>query len=936
MLNQEGNVYSKNRLALSILAAAALTLSALATAAQITAGEIAGKVTNEQGEPLAGATVTARGDCLQGAHMVFTDGKGLFDLLQLPPCDGVTVTVSAPGAADVVWRNLEVKSNTVTTLSVVVGLGGEVTVTPVPPMVSTRQAEIPLVLSSREVETLPVLGEFQDRSYQSLLYLTPTSSHSRRAGNPAVGGATGTENVYLIDGVMTNDPVTGEWGTNLNVSFFQSLDSTVYGVEAQGASNLGGFFNMVTQSGGNDWHGSVFGWFTTSGMTARINSNDFEVTQDQDWRAQDYGFTLSGPIVKDRLWFYAGANPYHRSDDNKGHDIVENLRRPQTLALPYDYSNVTNTTTYLAKATWRISDSHRMELETFGDPSRQDLHEGPTPTLYPETLQSRRDVGSSNVALKWYATWTPKFFTDAHVAFTRRHNDLVPSGVSMSTPLLQSQDWNQNLAVSQGFGKYTYDDRDTDQAGFRATWLPSGGTHEISFGGDLEHADWTQTSDYTGGYLMRLKGQDTGDLTSPQSYKYWYITYLQNPRLSVLGSYGAIYVQDRWTVSDALTLTAGLRWEQNRVESQFGNSLSLRDWSPRLGLAWDVLGNGRSKLFATAGRYYERVPLYVGKVLDAGHASYKDTYVWGALTSHTAFNPAPAFALDGVQNQSQDEVVLGFQWEPVPNLSLTARAVYRELNRLLETSSYINPTTGAVDYIILNPGYQWSPLMDSWRGKVPDFAPFPKPMRRFQALELVADKRFTDRWFLQGSYTYSSLKGNTAAGYDRSTPELAPNATTEWDIPSARWSQNRYGYLPTDRTHMLKLITGYRWDNGILLAGSLRADSGRPINRIADWPQNEAGYGKIFVTPRGDAGRLPSTLTVNLHLEYALDLGKSTLTLFADVLNLFNQQAEFTVDETYYQTKAHWGDPDIPNPSWGKTTKRTEPRAAAIGFRWSF
>ncbi len=911
-------------------------VTGIGTPGQITSGEIAGKITGEGGAPVAGAVISAEGPCLQGAHTAVTNNNGTFDLLQLPPCEQVTLTVSATGLAPVVRRGLSVKSNTVTTLSIVMGGGDVITVKPFAPMVSTRQAETPLVLPDKEIKALPVLGEFQDRSYQSLLYQTPDSSHSRRAGNPAVGGATGTENIYLIDGIKTNDPVTGEWGTGMNIAFFQSLDSTVYGVEAQGATSTGGYFNMVTQSGSNEWHGSVFGWFTTSGMTARINSNDFEVTQDQDWRAQDYGFTLSGPIVKDRLWFFAGANPYHRSDDNKGYDIVENLKNPTTLALPYDYSNETNTTTYIAKLTWRISDNHRMELETFGDPSRQDLHEGPTPTLFPETIESRRDVGSSNIGLKWYATWTPRFFTDAHVAFTRRHNDLIPTGVPMDTPLLQSQDWNQNLAVSPGFGKYTYDDRNTDQMGFKATWLPAGGAHEISFGGDLENSDWTQTSDYTGGYLERLKGRGTGPITAPSSYQNWYITTLQNPKLKVTGSYGALYAQDRWTLSDALTLTAGLRWELNRVESQYGNTLSLQDWSPRLSLSWDVLGNGKSKLYATAGRYFERVPLYLGKVLDSGHASYKDTYVWGVLTSHTAYNPAPAFALGGVENQSQDEYVLGFQWEPAPNWSLTARAVYRDLNRLLETSSYINPATGAVDYIIMNPGYQWSPLQDSWRGKVPDFAPFPKPVRRFQALELVAEKRFTDHWFLQGSYTLSSLKGNTAAGYDRSTPELTPNATTEWDIPSARWSGNRYGYLPTDRTHMVKLISGYQWDNGLLVGGSLRADTGRPINRIADWPQNDPGYGKLFVTPRGEAGRLPSTLTINLHVEYAIKIKRSTLTLFADVLNLFNKQYEFTVEETFYQTKAHWSDPNIANDSWGKTMKRTEPRAGAVGFRWSF
>ena len=77
---------------------------------------------------------------------------------------------------------------------------------------------------------------------------------------------------------------------------------------------------------------------------------------------------------------------------------------------------------------------------------------------------------------------------------------------------------------------------------------------------------------------------------------------------------------------------------------------------------------------------------------------------------------------------------------------------------------------------------------------------------------------------------------------------------------------------------MLKLISGYQWDNGLLVGGSLRADSGRPINRLADWPQNDPGYGKLFVTPRGEAGRLPSTLTVNLHVEYAFKIKGSTLT----------------------------------------------------------
>jgi len=130
------------------------------TPGQITSGEIAGRITGEGGAPVSGAVVSAEGPCLQGVHTAVTNTNGTFDLLQLPPCEQVVLTVSAAGLAPVVRRDLSVKSNTVTTLSIVMGGGDVITVKPFSPMVSTRQAETPLVLPEREIKSLPVLGEF--------------------------------------------------------------------------------------------------------------------------------------------------------------------------------------------------------------------------------------------------------------------------------------------------------------------------------------------------------------------------------------------------------------------------------------------------------------------------------------------------------------------------------------------------------------------------------------------------------------------------------------------------------------------------------------------------------------------------------------------------------------------------------------------------------
>jgi len=923
---------------LSLLLLAALGASP--SWAQTVAGTLAGRILDPEGKPLVGALVTVTGTAIQGPRTVPADTEGRYTIPHLPPAEDYTVKVEAPGFASASVAGRAVHPETITVQDFRLGPGAhEVVVTAPSSALTLRQAVQPLRLPEKEVKALPVLGEFSDRSYQSLLYWSPTATQSRVAGNPAVSGATAVENVYQIDGLTTNDPVTGVWGTNLNIVFLKQIQGETSSFEAADASSTGGLFTLVTRSGSDTLRGDLFAWGTASGMTSDRKADSWGKTEVNDFSSLDWGATISGPLVKEKLWFFAGLNPYHKVEHRRGTTTATNTVNGTSLVLPATWNSPTDTLGFLGKLSWRATPNHLFELSVFGDPSDQELNEGVPATLYEASRASRRKVGGSDAVLRWYATLRADLFLDAHVGTTRRHNDLTPGGGAdaWANPSVVSLDWNQSLSVSPGFGRFSYDDRDTDQAGVHLVWTPSGKgvSHELALGAQFERASWHQDSDYTGGAYLEVKNQLGADVTDPADYRYNYVYTIGNPHLEESGSYTALFLQDRMTFSDRLTATLGLRWERNRLDSQAGNDLSLDSLSPRFALAWDFLGNGRAKLFASAGRYYERVPLFLAQSLDAAHPTTKDTYTNGVLTGHTVYSTNPAVPLSGVKNQSQDELTLGVQWEVAPEFVLTGRLLYRDLNRLLETVGYVN-ASGGIDYLIMNPGAQTTPLLDTWSGHIPDYTAFPKPRRTYKALELMAEKRFSDRWFFQGNYTLSRLEGNTAAGMDSTWTDVQPNATTEWDIPSAAWVANRDGLLPTDRTHQFKAMGAYRFDRGFLVGASLRVDSGRPVNQLADWPKNEFGYGKLYVVPRGSAGRTPWSSALSLHGEWAHRLWKGDLTLFVDVVNVFNTQQPFRLDETYYNKRNTWTSPLVASSTWGWTKKYTDPRAVGIGARWSF
>jgi hypothetical protein len=177
---------------------------------------------------------------------------------------------------------------------------------------------------------------------------------------------------------------------------------------------------------------------------------------------------------------------------------------------------------------------------------------------------------------------------------------------------------------------------------------------------------------------------------------------------------------------------------------------------------------------------------------------------------------------------------------------------------------------------------------------------FDKPRRRYDALQLTANKRFSKNFFVQASYTYSRLEGNYPGLFSDNNGQLDPNITSQYDL--IELLANRDGRLPADRPHNFKLDGYYMFDlkdQGKIVTGvRMRALSGAPVDTLG----THAVYGEreSFILPRGTYGRTDFVTQADLRLQYSRPIGKDmNLSISLDLVNVFDTQTETRVDQEY-------------------------------------
>ncbi|HWM85755.1 MAG TPA: TonB-dependent receptor, partial [Kofleriaceae bacterium] len=460
------------------------------------------------------------------------------------------------------------------------------------------------------------------------------------------------------------------------------------------------------------------------------------------------------------------------------------------------------------------------------------------------------------------------------------------------------------------------------------------------------------------------------------------------------------YIQDSWQIRPNVTLNAGLRYEQQTlfvaedIQGQISPTTGGRIpevafklnnmFAPRLGVVYDWTQEGRSKVYGHWGRFFESVPMdinsraYGGEVIalnfvDLAGCDPADPVGTcdeeGQSLGTASLGGGESLVTAGLDAQYLDEMVVGSEYEILPDLKIGAAYIRRDLGRVIEDVS----TDGGNSYIIANPGDVDEAAVADLREEAMSadneadrnflnykadafegVAIFDKPKRTYNALQITAERRFTKSFFLSASYTYSELRGNYPGLFSHETNQLDPNLTSMYDLPELM--ANRYGNLGADRPHLAKLDGFYRLmldEVGFFTFGaSARAQSGLPSSTLG--AHGLYGEDESYVLQRGSGGRMGMTTRFDTHLAYGRALSDGMrLEAFVDVFNVFNQQPELEVDETYTfqpvnpivggdkEDLAHLkqlGTGSAPelNSNYGNTSERQAPLSARFGLRFLF
>jgi len=999
----------RGRLGVWLLAAGLLPSVVLAQGAtSVLIGNVADAATHA---PVADVVVTATSPNLQGEQVVVTDATGLYRIPQLPP--GVYMLrfekesyrpfsrAAIDVAADRTLRlNLELLPETAGTETV--------TVIGTPPTIDIGSSTTGTTLNQDFIRNIAVsraggLGG-ANRSFDSLAVTAPQAAAD--IYGVSINGTTSPENSYRIDGLSVNDPAYGVLGTPLTIEFLDEVNVITGGYMPEYGRSTGGTISAITKSGGNEFHGSVFGTFTPGGLQGKaksvVGAGSVVSGERELYNIGDFGATLGGYIVKDKLWFFAGVQPSFQRYSYKRRFSIERFNADGSAAVDAAgnqlFDAIPNSeqrrfgdeksVNFIGKLTYLINSDHRISLSVVGTPTTGG-GDASFALRIPGALAARNPLGigaytTSTFNAFHYKTNTSAYdvngqlnssfldkrlLLDVRIGWHRQNYTGEPgdgsgfdvtnptnglAGTPAIAPLYADNVLNfenqvpatvRSACTDPGTSQ-PYTDRciaanwllyggpnfleklilDSYQANATATYLLTAAGHHVikaGFDGNLKYYEHTKT--YGGGTTYNDFGAGGQFVPGPlphivrESRRFGYLSATDTP--APPGTLGPVlqektktltiggFVQDSWSILDKVTVNVGLRWDGQYLYDKDGVlSIKLQnEWSPRIGLVWDPTQQGKAKIFASYGRYYEDVPLDIADRALSGEsqiiANHRCDPLTDKLTGCDAntrprgtnlFSPSRKWrvvasdktAVDpGLNPASNDEIVAGAEYEVLPNARAGLTYTYRNMVRTIEDMSADDGNT----YFLGNPG---EGIAKS----------FPKATRTYHAVTLQFSKTFSDLWLAQASYTWQRLRGNYEGLFRNEDQQLDPNINSTFDL--AKLLINQTGPLTADNTHTFKLYAAKEFVIlpvfSVTLGLSYTGTSGSPINYTG--PSNESGYGpfQVYILERGQGGRLPWVHSIDARVSLNYRLSKdSVLSVGVEGFNIFNFQSPLTVDNEY-------------------------------------
>lgn len=960
-----------------VLAAAIVIVAAVtgSLAFAQTTGDITGTVSDSSGAALPGVTCTATSPSLQGSRTSITNNSGGYRISTLPP-GTYKVSCGLAGFATTEKTAVVTLGSTATVHQTLqISQKEEIVVSGQAPVVDTSNTTTGSNYSAKVMEKLP-LG----RNYANVVKLQPgvgedTGDQQGRGLALSIYGSTSAENVFVIDGVNTNSVTRGVQGKVINNEFIQEVEVKTGGYQAEYGRSTGGIINVITKSGGNEFHGDVFGNLSPTSFRSDQRHDDpgdeFNTTF-ADVKELDYGADLGGFILKDHLWFFTA---YDRVDNSRDRVPAE-----ARSVLGQHFREDDNYNLFSGKLTWNIVQGSTLVGTYFRDPEvRAGAVFQPTGSD-PNSFAGRFDVGSED-----YAGRFNQLFGSFGVLTLQysRHNDqfkfkpLDPTRIGIRDRTIDAD--YPNYPYFSGFGPiagYRYNNQG-ERKEYTGNFTAYFGNNELKFGGDWLENVTTDNSLFTGGQRIQVYNCSSSATSSsfcPAGEGVSYTNYegtvkrvyfrhdyytdsstgfgvLPFTNSAPPSKAWSAFLQDSWRLTPRLTVNAGVRYDAERIQNGLGvTRIDLKnEWQPRLGVVYDWKGDGSTKLYASAGRFYYMIPNDLN--VRVYGAQFQRT-TWNYSGPDTAFDAPPAGgwsvsqggpgtgpprratliqgAADepvdlGIKGQYQDELTVGTEMALTPTFAVGVKGMYRKLGRAIEDRCDADgsaPINQGSTCAMVNPGsgglwgsgeFPWcdnagDPFVSPTAGHcfTTGTPPIPKASRKYTGIEFTARKTFSQNLWAQASYVYSQLKGNYDGAVRVASGQTDPGINADYDY--YLFSRNANGRLYLDRPHQARLDAVYTAPFGLNVGIGAYYRSGPPVSRYG-W-YNVFYPDLLHLVQRGNDtavsnGRLTGQYEANLSIGYTFNVGPVSITPAIYVFNLLNRQGvqdvveEFNPDGTF-------------------------------------
>jgi outer membrane receptor protein involved in Fe transport len=887
--------------------ALALLLLAPAADAQRITGQISGTVSDEQGQALAGVTVSLTGEKIVGTQTAHTTDAGFYRFLGLPP-GTYELSFDLDSFAPMTRAaHVDLGATTVEDITLTLGEVAEaITVTAEAPVIDRESNEVGVNYGREWVEAAPV----QRQSFNDLVALAPGSlrgaDQSRRT---MVYGSSYDENSFQLDGADINDNFFNEQLAQPNIDAIEEVEVLSLGAPAEYGNLTGAVYNIVTRQGTNEFHGDLNYFTQTDGSTGR-NTHDseddghpFERDELLDWSAQ-----LGGPLWRDRVWFFAS---YQRQEDSF-FDTGADPALGVTARSANEYDR------YFAKLNLQLNPSHKVVATYHQDDSLEAAGIGAD---FAPTTAFAREGSTPTPGIAYSGILTGATYAEAH--FTGFYGDVFLGPADPGQPRDLTRFIDLDTGFISGGHYYWYDlqpERTTVTA--KASHLADeflGGSHDFRFG--VQYNESSAGGVYGYNDLVLTYGL-------PQGYGYTRVPFSYSGNTEAIGA----FVDDAWRVNDRLTVNLGVRYDHNRAFSEAQDELDENTrptgvrfpekehytWqyvSPRLGFNYLLTADGKTVLRGHAGRYHRAIatgefanvigpsikPIFAG-VYDLETNTFLELF---QITDNANLTVDPDY-----RSPHTDQFILSLERQLgrfAGYLNLVHKrgrnfAAWRDLGGVYLPVAYVDETTGRQVTLLQ---LQNDPADLSFVITNRDEMDFD-----IWAASLGVIRPMTDKWALNASLTWLQSEGRT--------PDSTGGALAEQrgGLQFRRFGRNPNdfvnsgGRLRGDVPWQFKTQLVYQLPYGFSTALTLAARSGANRVRLVRPPRDVTNLSStVLLEERGEVGRLPSQQLVDLRLQKDFRFGdRVDVALIADVFNLFNDDAHEAVRSDFV-TADNFGEP---------------------------